>query len=110
MAEFSTSIVNANGWLRLGAATGIGLMFLTPMLWALGMFGASQEAIPRAVVFGVCGMLFGVSTLALIGWAMKGFVVRQKRQQDDDDDSPKRPAVPRPSSAPPPGNKDGKRT
>lgn len=86
------------GWGRLGVVVAVGILFLTPMLWALGAFGDGDDAIRRALIFLFAGMWFGVGVGYSIGWALHGFVIRSRDHDDDEDGG--RPAA-RPASPPP---------
>lgn len=100
------SWLRPGGWTRLGVAGGAATVFLTPMLWSLGVFGDDPEAVRRAVVFLMAGLWFFIALGYLVGWAIRGFVVRVKGEGDDDEGDreqpPARPAAhgPGPASGP----------
>lgn len=98
MSTYRISYIRASGWTRLGLAGAVGTLFGTPMMWALGVFGTGDDALHRAVVFGLAGLWFFVGTFYVIGWAVQGFVIRMKAPDEDADDGPAH----RPSAAPPP--------
>ncbi len=75
------------------------------MLWSLGIFGTSSDAIRRALVFGTSGVLFFATTLYMMGWALQGFVVRKKAQANDDIPAGRRPSSVRGPTAPIRGTK-----
>lgn len=99
------SFIKSAGWTRLGLAGAMAAVFSAPMLWALGSFGASDEAIHRAIVFGLSGLWFFVATGYLIGWALQGFIIRQKVSEEESNETMGgggyRP--PSPPPGPPPG-------
>ncbi|MBX9634570.1 MAG: hypothetical protein K2X44_06280 [Magnetospirillum sp.] len=64
------------------------------MLWALGVFGAGDDTLKRAMIFLFAGLWFFVGTGYVLGWAIRGFMVRLKEHDDDDD-------VPVPAHRPP---------
>lgn len=98
---YRISFIKASGWTRLGLAGAVAALFSAPMLWALGSFGATDEAIHRAIVFGLSGLWFFVATGYLIGWALQGFIIRQKASDEDAEDGPgSRPSGPPPGPPP----------
>ncbi len=98
MAAYRVSFIKASGWTRLGLAGAAGVLFSAPMLWALGSFGFADEAIHRAIVFALSGVWCPIAVGYLVGWAMQGFVIRQRVVEEDNEDSI--PAA-RPSGPPP---------
>lgn len=102
--NYRFSWLKPGGWTRLGVAGGTATVFLTPMLWALGGFGDGADAVRRAVVFLMAGLWFFIALGYLVGWSIRGFVVRVKGEGEDDDGDapPARPAGhgPGPASAP----------
>lgn len=94
------------GWGRLGVVVAVGLLFATPMLWALGAFGQGDEAIRRALIFLFAGLWFGVGVGYSIGWALHGFILRSRDHDDDEDAAPPRPAA-RPAAPPHPPGRPG---
>jgi len=103
MANYRVSFLRTNGWTRLGMAGAAGAVFLTPMLWAMGSFGAAEESIHRAIIFAVAGLWLFIAVGYLVGWALQGFVVRQKVVEEESEDGPAhRPAPPPPSRPAPP--------
>lgn len=106
MSNIRFSWLRPSGWTRLGVAGGVAIVFATPMLWALGVFGADDEAIRRAMVFLFAGLWFFVAVGFTIGWSIRGFIVRVKEAEDDDEGA-HRPAggahpPPHPPAARPP--------
>ena len=105
MAAYRVSFIKASGWTRLGLAGAAGVLFTAPMLWALGSFGFADEAIHRAIVFTLSGVWCPIAVGYLVGWAVQGFVIRQRVVEDDDAAAPaahppSRPAGPPPGAAP----------
>jgi len=101
MSAYRISYIRSTGWTRLGLAGAVAILFGSPMLWALGVFGTGDDALHRAVVFGLAGLWFFVGTFYVIGWAVQGFVVRQKVVEEDEDGPPRRSAPCAPSAPPP---------
>lgn len=89
------SWLRPGGWTRLGVAGGVAVIFATPMLWSLGVFGPGQDSLSLAVVFLLSGLWMFVAVGYAIGWAIRGFVVKVKAEGDDDeaDHPPARPPV-----------------
>ena len=108
MSTYRISYVRSTGWTRLGLAGAVSALFGAPMLWALGAFGAGEDALHRAIVFGLAGLWFFVATFYVIGWAVQGFVVRQKASDEESEDGPPRRPSPMPPPAPPAGRPPGK--
>lgn len=106
MSTYKISYLRAAGWTRLGLAGAVGILFASPMMWALGVFGGGDDALHRVVIFALSGLWFFVGTCYVIGWALQGFVVRIKNPDEDSEDAPPRrpspPPAPPPSSRPPP--------
>jgi hypothetical protein len=98
MSTYRISYIRSTGWTRLGLAGAVGVLFASPMLWALGAFGTGDDALHRAVIFALSGLWFCVGTFYVVGWALQGFVIRQKVPDEDADEIPAR----RPPAAPPP--------
>jgi hypothetical protein len=92
MSTYRISYIRSSGWTRLGLAGAVATLFGSPMMWALGWFGTGEDALHRAVVFGLAGLWFFVGTFYVIGWALQGFVVRRA--------APCAPSAP-PASRPP---------
>ena len=86
----------SSGWLRMGVAAGVAILCLTPMLWALGLFGPAEDAIHRAVIFAFSGVWMALGLGYLVGWALAGFLVKLR---DADAEEPTR--RPEPPSRPP---------
>jgi len=99
MAAYRVSFIKASGWTRLGLAGAVGVLFSTPMLWALGSFGFADEALHRAIVFALSGVWCPIAVGYLVGWGVQGFVIRQRVVEEDSDDAPAH----RPPPGPPPG-------
>lgn len=105
MTGYRVSFIRSSGWTRLGLAGAVLCLFLTPILWSFGLFGDSDMALKRAIVFAASGAwLFGLGFF-LIGWALQGFVVRVRNADDEDE-----PHGGGRSSAPPPGRHPGGRS
>jgi hypothetical protein len=100
MSTYKISYLRPAGWTRLGLAGAVGVLFASPMLWALGAFGAGDEALHRVVIFALAGLWFFVGTFYVIGWALQGFVVRIKNPDEDGDEAPARRPSPGPSAPP----------
>jgi hypothetical protein len=103
MATYKVSFIKSTGWTRLGLAGAVAVLFISPMLWALGVFGNGDDALHRTVIFTLSGLWFFVGTFYVIGWALQGFVIRQKVVEEDADDMP--PRRPPPSAPPPPASR-----
>lgn len=103
MAAYRISFIRSNGWTRLGIAGAGAALFSAPMLWALGSFGFAEEAIHRAIIFALSGAWCLMALGYLVGWALQGFIIRQKVTEEDSDDAPPAPAShrPPPAGAPP---------
>lgn len=101
MSAYRISYIRSTGWTRLGLAGAVAILFASPMLWALGVFGTGDDALHRAVIFGLAGLWFFVGTFYVVGWAVQGFVVRQKVVDEDADDGPPRRSAPCAPSSPP---------
>ncbi|HSV30374.1 MAG TPA: hypothetical protein VLL76_12500 [Candidatus Omnitrophota bacterium] len=94
--NFRFTWLRPGGWTRLGIVGAVMVLFGTPMLWAVGMFGDGDDALGRAAVFLLAGLwLFGAGGYA-VGWAIRGFIVRQKdpEEEEDRDAPPARPGAP----------------
>ncbi|TAN61884.1 MAG: hypothetical protein EPN20_11640 [Magnetospirillum sp.] len=105
MAAYRVSFIKASGWTRLGLAGAAAALFCAPMLWALGSFGFAEEAIHRAIIFGLSGVWCFIALGYMVGWAMQGFIIRQKVVEEDSDDAPaahRPPPAPAPARAAPP--------
>lgn len=100
MSTYRFSWLRPNGWNRLGAVGAVAVMFATPMLWSLGLFGTGDDTIRRALIFLFAGMWMFVGSGYVLGWALRGFMVRLK-EHDDEDDVGHRPAAPPQASRPP---------
>jgi fatty acid desaturase len=88
MASYRISFFRAQGWTRAGLALAAFVLFSAPMLWALGWFGASDEAMHRAIIYALSGLWAFVALGYLTGWALQGFVIRQKVADEDAEDGP----------------------
>ena len=102
MAAYRVSFIKASGWTRLGLAGAAGVLLSTPMLWALGSFGFADEAIHRGIVFALSGVWCPIAVGYLIGWAVQGFIIRQRVVEEDSEDAAPSSSS-RPPSGPPPG-------
>ncbi|KIM00589.1 hypothetical protein CCC_03191 [Paramagnetospirillum magnetotacticum MS-1] len=99
MSTYRISYIRSTGWTRLGLAGAVAVLFASPMMWAMGTFGAGDDALHRAVIFALSGLWFFVGTFYVIGWALQGFVIRQKVPDEEADEGPARRP---PTGAPPP--------
>lgn len=99
MSTYRFSWLRPNGWTRMGGVGAVAVMFATPMLWALGLFGNGDDTIKRALIFLFAGMWMFVGAGWAVGWALRGFMVRLK-DHDDDDGPGHRPAAPAGHTAP----------
>lgn len=107
MAAYRFSWYRPDGWTRLGMAGAVAVIFLTPMLWSLGVFGEGDETMKRALIFGFAGLWFFVGFGYMLGWAVRGFLVRIKDPgEDEDGHRPTGPAHP-PAGAHPPPHRPG---
>lgn len=103
MSSYRFSWLRSGGYTRLGGAGAVAVLFATPMLWALGAFGMGEDTLKRAMIFLFAGMWFFVGTGYVLGWAIRGFMVRLKDHDEDEDGPAHRPAGPaHPPAAPPP--------
>lgn len=94
MSTYRFSWLRPNGWGRLGVVGAMVVLFVTPMVWALGGFGASGDALRRALIFLFAGMWLFIAAGYGLGWAIRGFMVRVKDHDDEDEDGPShRPAA-----------------
>jgi hypothetical protein len=82
----------------------VAALFATPMLWALGAFGTEPQAIRSAVVFAASAVWFFFVLGYGAGWAMRGFVIRQKDEDDAPAHRPAAPAAPHPAPHRPAGH------
>jgi hypothetical protein len=105
MAAHRVSFIKAGGWTRLGVAGAAAVLFSAPMLWALGSFGFAEEAIHRAIIYALSGTWCLLAFGYLVGWAVQGFVIRQKVVEEEDEDA--RPSAPPPSRPAPPPSRSG---
>lgn len=103
MSSYRFSWLRSGGWTRLGLAGAVAAMFATPMMWSLGVFGDGDDALKRAMIFLFAGMWFFVGVGYMLGWAIRGFLVRLKEHDEDEDGPAHRPAAPAhpPTGAPP---------
>jgi hypothetical protein len=97
--SYRISFMRSSGWTRLGLAGAVAAVFATPMLWALGAFGTGDDALHRAVVFVAAALWFFTATCYVIGWALKGFMVRLKDPDDEGDEPSRHPSHASPPSA-----------
>lgn len=98
MSNIRFSWLRPSGWTRLGVVGAVAILFVTPMLWALGLFGEDDQAIRKAIVFLFSGLWFAIAVGYTIGWSIRGFIVRLK-EADEDEETGHRPGAPAHSSA-----------
>jgi len=103
-AAYRFNLTRSVGWFRLGVAAAVAVICITPMLWALGVFGPSEDAVHRAVIFGFSGIWLGLAVGYLVGWALTGFMVKVKDGEGEEKESrrpeaPHRPTIPAPAPA-----------
>jgi hypothetical protein len=96
-ATYRFSLLRADGWARLGFAGAIAVLFGTPMMWALGVFGHDEGAVMHAVVFLFGGLFMALGLGYAVGWAVRGFTIRLK-DSDDEEGGGRRPG---PAAGPP---------
>jgi hypothetical protein len=84
MIDYRLSVIRAKGWARMSLPGSVALLFATPMLWAVGLFDATADALRHAIVFGISGVLLCGLMPPLFGWALHGFAVRRKPAEDDE--------------------------
>lgn len=84
MSTYRFSWLRPGGWSRLGAAGAVAVMFATPMLWSLGLFGNGEDTLKRALIFLFAGMWMFVGTGYVVGWALRGFMVRLKEDEGEE--------------------------
>ena len=82
------TLIRSGGWVRLGATAAVGVVFVTPMLWALGRFGVDPEAPRRAVIFAAAGVGLALALGSGVAWAVRGFLVRKKEGGEDGERRP----------------------
>lgn len=102
MSSYRFSWLRPNGWSRMGGVGAVAVMFATPMLWSLGLFGTGDDTIKRALIFGFAGMWMFVGAGYVLGWALRGFMVRLK-DHDDEEEGGHRPSAPPHGAHPPAG-------
>lgn len=102
MSTYRFSWLRPNGWSRVGGVGAVAILFATPMLWALGVFGNSDETLRRALIFAFAGMWMFVGAGYAFGWALRGFMVRIK-DHDDEEEGAHRPAGAPHAAHPPAG-------
>jgi hypothetical protein len=98
MSESHFSPTRFAGWKRV-ALPGVAItLFGTPMLWALGVFDGTADPLQHAATFGVSGVLLSLVTPWCVGWALQGFMLRQKPEPETRDELshsvPPRPGSP----------------
>ncbi|HLO76695.1 MAG TPA: hypothetical protein VK196_09605 [Magnetospirillum sp.] len=101
MSAYRFSWLRPNGWNRMGAVGAVGILFATPLLWSLGVFGWADDTIKRALIFAFAGMWMFVGMGYALGWAIRGFMVRLK-DHDEDEDGAHRPGAAASHAAHPP--------
>lgn len=103
-ANYKFSLLRSSGWNRLGVTGAIAILFVTPMLWSLGIFGSGDEALHRGMVFLFAGVWLFMVVGYTLGWAIHGFMVKIRDADADDegDDQPRRPPPPAAVRRPPP--------
>lgn len=84
MSTYRFSWLRPNGWTRLGGVGAVVVLFATPMLWAVGGFGLGEDSLRRALIFLFAGMWLFVGAGWMVGWALRGFMVRLKEEEDED--------------------------
>ncbi len=99
MSSYKVSFIKSSGWTRLGLAAGTAAALSAPMLWAMGSFGLAEEAIQRAVIYAGSGLWLFLTTGYLVGWAIQGFVIRQKVSDEEGEDRPPQRPTPPPAPA-----------
>lgn len=87
MGTYRFSWLRPGGWNRLGGVGAMCVLFGTPMMWALGVFGTGDDSLKLASVFLLAGIWFCVCLGYGIGWAVRGFMAKVK-DGDGDEDSP----------------------
>lgn len=95
MPNYRFSWLRPGGWTRLGVVGAVGVLFATPMLWSIGVFGDGEDTLKRALIFLFSGMWFFIGVGYVSGWSIRGFMLRVKDPDTDAEDQPaRRPAVP----------------
>ncbi len=84
MSTYHFTWWRSSGWTRLGLVGAVVMIFFTPMLWALGAFGQDESTLIRSVVFLGGGLWLSIGAGYTAGWAMRGFLIRQKEPEADD--------------------------
>lgn len=106
MSSYRFSWLRPNGWNRLGGVGALAVLFATPMLWAVGGFGAGDDNIRRALIFLFAGMWMFVAIGFGVSWALRGFMVRLK-DADEDEGAHRPTAPPHPPHPPAAGHRPG---
>ena len=106
MSSYRFTLLRSGGWTRLGLTGAIAVIFATPMLWALGVFGQGDDSIERTLIFLFAGLWFSVAVGYMTGWAVRGFMVKLREAEDAEDGPPHRPAT-GPAMHPPPHSPGG---
>ncbi|MCR6633251.1 MAG: hypothetical protein NVV74_26190 [Magnetospirillum sp.] len=88
MSTYRFSWLRPNGWTRLGAVGAVVVLFATPMLWAVGGFGDGDDTVRRALIFLFAGLWLFIGGGYVLGWALRGFMVRLKDPDEDEDGAP----------------------
>jgi len=99
MSESHFSPTRLAGWKRVALPCVMATWFGTPMLWALGVFDGTADPLQHAAIFGVNGVLLALLVPWCIGWALQGFVLRQKAEPENRDEL-SQGVPPRPNSPP----------
>lgn len=99
MSSYRFSWLRPNGWNRLGGVGAVAIVFATPMLWSLGLFGAGEDTLKRALIFAFAGMWLFVGAGYVLGWALRGFMVRLKEPEEDEDGGRRASSAPHPPAA-----------
>jgi len=82
MTESRLIPTRLQGWKRVPLPAAVAALFGTPMLWGLGVFDGTADPLRHAAIFGASAILLSCLAPWSIGWALQGFVLRQKAEHE----------------------------
>lgn len=98
MTESRLIPTRLQGWKRVALPATVASLFGTPMLWGLGVFDGTADPLRHAAIFGASAILLSCLTPWCIGWALQGFVLRQKAEHEPAHGEPPHATHPRPGA------------